>query len=195
MNRVNQTVPGTHSPAPHPQDLDFPSTVLVDCWKLRGRGKGWKQRAAPHEKGRRVVWQDPPAPDWNEGQNPRATKWQEKKNCEEEPVKSFKQISSLPPFQKTRLWNQLFFLYKVIVTEIKTRQHVIHNNPECSTPPPYRLPHSDVLLQEAPSVGNVVPPQPAPPRGSVSHTPFPNPELESEILLNIDVLNNHIFSL
>lgn len=23
--------------------------------------------------------------------------------------------------------------------------------------------------------------------------PFPNPELESEILLNIDVLNNHIF--
>lgn len=39
MNRINQTVPGTHSPPP-PQDLDFPSTVLVDCWKLRGREEG-----------------------------------------------------------------------------------------------------------------------------------------------------------
>lgn len=54
----------------------------------------------------------PPAPDRNEGE-----KWQEKKNCEEEPVKSLQQISSLPPFQNAKDYGTSYFPYTKLLLQ------------------------------------------------------------------------------
>lgn len=183
MNRINQNCArDTQSspPSPGPSPLKCCFSRLLEVAR-----KGWgmkAERPVKNEKGGPVVWQALPAPFLNEEEILPAAK-QEKKNCEE-PVKTDLHPAS---FSKgKRSWNQLFFLYKVIEAEIKTR-HVIQNNPEII------LDTDVVLLWEAPH-GMWHLSQPALPHGSATPSPFPNPELKSTVLFSIDVLNNQTFS-